>query len=112
MLREISARVAAGDRLEDVLTTVTLYWVTQSIGTSFRAYFDDRFDTAPMPLVEVPVGVAVQYREHGFPRSYAARTYRDIRAWQQLPSGGHFTAKQSPGLVAAAMREFFRPLRG
>ncbi|MEF3405619.1 epoxide hydrolase family protein [Agromyces sp. CCNWLW203] len=97
---------------DDVLTTVTLYWVTQSIGTSFRAYFDDRFDTAPMPLVEVPVGVAVQYREHGFPRSYAARTYRDIRAWQQLPSGGHFTAKQSPGLVAAAMREFFRPLRG
>lgn len=97
---------------DDVLTTATLYWATQSIGTSFRAYYDDRFDTAQMPLVEVPVGVAVQYREHGFPQSYAARTYRDIRAWQQLPSGGHFTVKQSPELVAAAMREFFRPLRG
>ncbi len=96
---------------DDVLTTATIYWATQSIGTSFRAYFDDRFDTAPMPLVEVPVGVAVQYREHGFPQSYAARTYRDIRAWQQLPSGGHFTVKQSPDLVATAMREFFRPLR-
>ncbi|KQZ07743.1 hypothetical protein ASD23_18285 [Agromyces sp. Root1464] len=97
---------------DDVLTTATLYWATQSIGTSFRAYYDDRFDTAQMPLVEVPVGVAVQYREHGFPQSYAARTYRDIRAWQQLPSGGHFTVKQSPELVAAAMREFFWPLRG
>ena len=96
---------------DDVLTTATLYWATQSIGTSFRAYFDDRFDTAPMPLVEVPVGVAVQYREQGFPQSYAARTYRDIRDWQQLPSGGHFTVKQSPELVASAMREFFRPLR-
>lgn len=96
---------------DDVLTTATLYWATQSIGTSFRAYYDDRFDTAPMPLVEVPVGVAVQHREHGFPQSYAARTYRDIRAWQQLPSGGHFTVKQSPALVATAMREFFRPLR-
>ncbi|WP_157002371.1 epoxide hydrolase family protein [Agromyces laixinhei] len=97
---------------DDVLTTLTLYWATQSIGTSFRAYFDDRFDTAPMPFVDVPVGVAVQHGERGFPRSYAARTYRDIRAWQQLPSGGHFTVKQSPHLVAAAMREFFRPLRG
>ncbi|MFB9310735.1 pimeloyl-ACP methyl ester carboxylesterase [Agromyces hippuratus] len=96
---------------DDVLTTVTLYWATQSIGTSFRAYFDDRFDTVPMPLVEVPVGVAVQYGERGFPQSWAARTYRDIRAWQQLPSGGHFTVKQSPELVAGAMREFFRPLR-
>ncbi|SIO23014.1 epoxide hydrolase family protein [Agromyces cerinus] len=96
---------------DDVLTTITLYWATRSIGTSFRAYFDDRFDTAPMPLVEVPVGVAVQYGERGFPQSWAARTYRDIRAWQQLPSGGHFTVKQSPELVATAMREFFRPLR-
>ncbi|MGW9631353.1 epoxide hydrolase family protein [Agromyces sp. NPDC055520] len=96
---------------DDVLTTITLYWATQSIGTSFRAYFDDRFDTAPMPTVEVPVGVAVQYGERGFPQSYAARTYRDIRDWRQLPSGGHFTVKQSPRAVATAMREFFRPLR-
>ena len=61
--------------------------------------------------MNVPVGVSVQHGERGFPRSYAARTYTDIRAWNQLPSGGHFTAKESPFLVARDMRGFFGALR-
>lgn len=91
---------------DEVLTTVSLYWFTESIGTSFRAYFDDRLET-PMPRIEVPVGVSIQYGERGFPRHYAERTYTDIRFWNDLPSGGHFTAKQSPELVAADMVAFF-----
>ena len=52
-----------------------------------------------------------QWGERVFPRSYAERTYRDLRFWNELPRGGHFTVKQTPDLVAADMREFFRPLR-
>jgi hypothetical protein len=48
--------------------------------------------------------VAVQRGERGFPRSFAARTSRDIRAFSELPEGGHFTAFQSPDLVAAKLR--------
>jgi pimeloyl-ACP methyl ester carboxylesterase len=94
---------------DELLTTISLYWFTETIGTSFRAYFDDRLET-PMPLIDVPVGVSIQYGERGFPRHYAERTYTDIRFWNDLPSGGHFTAKQSPELVAADMRTFFRAL--
>ena len=95
---------------DEILTLVCLYWFTGSIGTSFLPYFHDRLDP-PIPLVEVPVGVAVQWGERGFPREYAERTYTDIRFWTDLPEGGHFTAKQSPDLVADAMREFFAGLR-
>lgn len=95
--------------LDELITTISVYWFTGSIGTSFRAYFDDQFET-PMPVIRVPVGVSVQHGERGFPRSYAARTYSDIRVWKQLTTGGHFTAKQSPELVAADMMAFFRAL--
>lgn len=97
---------------DDVLTTTSLYWFTQTIGTSFLAYFHGRSHDKPIPMVDVPVGVAVQWGERGFPREYAERTYTDIRLWTDLPSGGHFTAKQSPDLVARAMRDFFAGLRG
>lgn len=96
---------------DQVLTTATLYWVTGTIGSSFRPYVDSRLEEG-VPLIEVPVGVSVQWGERGFPRSYAERTYKDIRFWNDLPHGGHFTAKQTPDLVATDMREFFRELRG
>jgi pimeloyl-ACP methyl ester carboxylesterase len=95
---------------DDVLTTTCLYWFTETIGTSFLPYYDDKHER-PVPLVTVPVGVAVQWGERDFPREYAARTYTDMRMWSDLPRGGHFTAKQTPDLVACAMREFFAPLR-
>ena len=95
---------------DELLTTIALYWFTGSIGTSFRAYYDDAQET-PMPRIHVPVGVSIQYGERGFPRSYAERTYTDIRFWNDLPTGGHFTAKQTPDLLAADMRAFFEIVR-
>jgi pimeloyl-ACP methyl ester carboxylesterase len=94
---------------DELLTTISLYWFTGTISTSFRAYYDDT-DEPPMPRIGVPVGVSIQWGERGFPRHYAERTYDDIRFWNDLPSGGHFTAKQSPDLVAADMRMFFAAL--
>lgn len=97
--------------VDDVLTTVSLYWFTRTIGTSFLPYYHGRNHERPIPLVNVPAGVAVQWGERGFPRGYAERTYTDLREWSDLPRGGHFAAKQTPDLVAHAMWEFFAPLR-
>ncbi|HYI32484.1 MAG TPA: epoxide hydrolase, partial [Glaciibacter sp.] len=41
---------------DQLLTTVMLYWVTGSIGSSFRAYHDGRFESE-LPLVTVPAGI-------------------------------------------------------
>lgn len=95
---------------DDLLTTVTLYWLTGTIGTSFRAYFEDPHETE-MPQIEVPVHVKVHHGERGFPRSYAARTYLDIRSWEELPDGGHFAAWQNPDEVAAGIIALERDVR-
>lgn len=90
---------------DDILTTVSLYWFTRTIGTSFLPYFHGHLEPS-LPRIDVPVGVSVQWGERGFPREYAERTYRHIRMWKELPRGGHFTAKQTPDLVADDLRAF------
>ena len=89
---------------ERILTEATLYWATQSIGTSFRTYFDG--GDAEIPPVEVPAAVFVQRHEHDNPESVARRFYRDLRVFERLAEGGHFTVAEVPEAMAERVREF------
>jgi pimeloyl-ACP methyl ester carboxylesterase len=95
---------------DTLLTIVTLYWVTGTIGTSFRSYFDDA-QVPPLPVVTVPAGITLTPEDKSYPREFAARTYSDIRQWHGADSGGHFFALEEPAVLAARLRSFFRPLR-
>lgn len=86
-----------------ILTEATLYWATQSIGTSFRTYFDGA--DAVIPPVEVPAAVFVQRHEHDNPESVARRFYRDLRVFERLAEGGHFTVAEVPEAMAERVRE-------
>jgi pimeloyl-ACP methyl ester carboxylesterase len=92
---------------DDLLTTISLYWFSRSIGTSFRAYYEGRYEPE-LPEISVPVSVAVQHGEHGMPQSYPARTYRDIRSWRNLEDGGHFPAWQNTAEVAEGILSLAR----
>lgn len=59
-----------------------------------------------LPVITAPVAVTVQTGERGLPRSYGARTYRDIRSWRDLDRGAHFTAWQVPRTVAQDITAF------
>jgi pimeloyl-ACP methyl ester carboxylesterase len=99
---------------DELLTQISLYWFTQTIGSSIRYYREGR--TNPLSFhglkpMAVPTAVAVFPRELPMPpREYAARFY-DIRRWTEFDRGGHFAAHEAPDLLAADMRAFFRPLR-
>ena len=98
---------------DELLTTITLYWVTGTIGSSFLFYHDSQHDPGPRPRrVEVPVGVALFPKENPVtgPREWAEAAY-NITRWTQMPRGGHFPAAEEPELLASELREFFRPLR-
>ena len=98
-----------------LLTTVTLYWVTQTITSSMRDYFDNdnrrfRVTIGPREFVHVPTGVAVfagNFVNEGLPpREWVERLYT-VRRWTPMPSGGHFAAAEEPELLARDIAGFF-----
>ena len=99
---------------DELLTTVTIYWVTQSINSSTRLYYETLrkpWDFAQGERINVPVGVAVFPAEISRPpREWAERSY-NVQQWTVMPSGGHFAALEEPELLVEDMRNFFRPLR-
>lgn len=91
-----------------ILTEATIYWVTQSIATSFRPYYEAPDVATPIPPVEVPAAVFIQTHEHDYPESLAREFYRDLRVFDRLPEGGHFTAAEVPEELADRVRSFAR----
>jgi pimeloyl-ACP methyl ester carboxylesterase len=103
---ELVERRISRDR---ILTEASIYWWTQSIGTSFRPYFDGG-KAERIPPVEVPAAVAIQRHEHDYPESVARSFYRDLRSFDRIPEGGHFAVAEVPGAMAERMRAFAREL--
>jgi pimeloyl-ACP methyl ester carboxylesterase len=96
-----------------LLTTITLYWVTNSITSSMRDYFDNRWHgnlIGPDDRVLTPTAMAVFanefVREGQPPRELFERLY-DIRRWTVFPRGGHFAAAEEPDLLASDIRAHF-----
>ena len=99
-----------------LLTLVTLYWVTETITTSMRDYFDNRWHgitLGPDDFVRVPTGIANFIEQLVFegdpPREWAERLY-DVRHWTRMPSGGHFAPAEEPELLACDIATFFATL--
>jgi microsomal epoxide hydrolase len=106
---------------DELLTNAMLYWATNTIGSSFRLYFDVAHAGAPRWILEaikqwvggtkVPAGFAIF--PHDIlrpPRKWAERFFR-VTHWTEMPRGGHFAALEQPDLLAEDIRAFFRPLR-
>ncbi|AKJ96571.1 multidrug MFS transporter [Pseudomonas chlororaphis] len=97
-----------------LLTNVTLYWLTNCIGSSFRQYVEG--SKRPLAFgheerVRPAVGVAVFPKELPMPpRSWVERCC-DVKRWSVMPKGGHFAALEQPQLLAEDIRAFFRDLR-
>lgn len=100
--------------LDELLTNISLYWFTGSIGSSFRMYLESRarpLHFAPGERIQTPVGVAVFPAELPMPpRSWVERVY-NVRQWSEFAEGGHFAALEQPRALAEDIRAFFRPLR-
>lgn len=100
---------------DEMLTDITLYWVTGAIGSSFWPYYARMHGPWPIPegsTVAVPTGY-VEFPKEILrpPRSVAQRMYSNIQRWTVMRKGGHFAALEQPEALAREIREFFRPLR-
>jgi pimeloyl-ACP methyl ester carboxylesterase len=106
---------------DELLANITIYWLTDTIGSSFLPYYDFIHAGATRWMVEkakeligasdVPAAFAIFPRDlHSPPREWAERFY-DVQRWTEMPRGGHFAAMEEPALLAEDLRAFFRPLR-
>jgi pimeloyl-ACP methyl ester carboxylesterase len=102
---------------DDLITTVMLYWLTETYVSSARHYYDSRPQNGGvvhdrLPVVETPTGV-LQFKGDVIlqPRKWAERYY-NLKRWNVADRGGHFAPAETPEALVADLREFFRPLRG
>ena len=86
---------------DEVLTWLTLYWVTNTIGSSFLPYVE--YDPGENSQVTVPTGVTIFPKDLvPAPRQFAERFFHIVR-WTELPTGGHFTAWEEPEAFAGEL---------
>ena len=99
---------------DELLTNITLYWATQTIGSSTRLYYESQHNPwtfRPGERIEPPCAVALFPVDLSHPpREWAERSY-NVQRWTEMPRGGHFAALEEPDLLVEDIREFFRALR-
>jgi len=106
-----------GDNIEsrfskdDLLTNVTIYWVTETAASSTRIYYENRVAPPVQGRVSVPTACALFPKEITTPpRKWVEARYNLVR-WTPMPRGGHFAALEQPELLINDVREFFRTVR-
>lgn len=99
---------------DELLTNLSLYWYTQSIGSAIQMYWENRLQPmrfAAGQRVTPPVGFAHFPKEINHPpREWLERVF-DVAQWTDMPRGGHFAAMEEPEVLTADIRRFFRRFR-
>ena len=100
--------------LDELLANITVYWVTGTITSSTRLYYEVTKGGRVGFIgnkVQVPTGVARFPKEiMRFPRKWVENHY-NVTHWTDMPRGGHFAAMEQPALFVEDVRKFFATVR-
>ena len=104
--------LGAVDR-DQMLTNITVYWLTRTAGSSARLYYEAVRSGAlgPPAVSTAPTGVAVFPAEIAPAVRPIAEQSNHIVHWSEFDRGGHFAAMEEPDLLIGDVREFFRLFR-
>ena len=99
---------------DKLLTNIMIYWITQTITSSTRLYFESAHAQNNLfehGRINTPTGCAMFPGElYQPPRVWAEALY-NIEHWTTQPRGGHFAALEQPDLLAEDLRHFFKRFR-
>jgi pimeloyl-ACP methyl ester carboxylesterase len=99
---------------DQLLTNITVYWVTATATSSTRLYHELRQvgrGAIPQEYIGVPTGIARFPGEvTRTPRAWVEHRY-NVTHWTEYDRGGHFAAMQVPDVFVDDVRTFFRTLR-
>ncbi|HET9362448.1 MAG TPA: epoxide hydrolase [Vicinamibacterales bacterium] len=96
---------------DDLLTNITIYWVTQTATSSARIYYENQRAKPAQGRVQVPTACAVFPKEISIPPRRWVEAQYNVTRWTEMPRGGHFAALEEPELLVEDIRAFFRMLR-
>ena len=106
---------------DELLTNVMIYWVTNSMPSSTRIYYESQHNL-PRPKSMTPFQSTGKAAPMGFalfpkeinvpPRAWVERSMGgELAHWTEMPRGGHFAALEQPNLLVEDIRTFFRMVR-
>ncbi len=106
---------------DELLTNVMIYWVTQTMPSATRIYYESQHQLPRPPSMSdfqntgkpAPIGFALFPKEINVPpRAWVERAMGGkLFHWTEMPRGGHFAALEQPQLLADDVRTFFRKVR-
>lgn len=98
---------------DDLCTLASLYWLTNSIGTSMRLYWEHWAIGASVPLlhqdqrvISVPTGYAIFPRDNFQMPRRVVEERTNLKQYTLMPRGGHFGVAEQPELVVEDLRSF------
>jgi epoxide hydrolase len=95
-----------------ILTDATAYWLTGTIGSSIRRYYEDaQTSERPDGPTTTPTGVAIFPYDFQSIRTFADRDHANITSWNRYDRGSHFATRDASDLLVSDIRSFYRPLR-
>jgi len=106
--------IGARFSMDELLTNISIYWFTETIGSSMNMYYESAHAPASQRLnskIEVPARLFLTREAVDLaPREYAERAYANL-SYGLAERGGHFLASEEPELLARELRGFFHAFR-
>lgn len=98
---------------DELLSNVTLYWLTETIHSSVRLYNENskvKLRVGSADKIRVPAAIARFRYEEPFPPGRFIERGFTVKRWNEFPAGGHFPAMEQPQLLANDIIEFFKSI--
>jgi epoxide hydrolase len=92
---------------EQILTQISLYWLTNTSATAVRYYYEEAQAGSDSRVGDARTGVAVFADDFQTIKVFAERDNTGIVYWSRHDRGGHFAALENPHAIVTDLRRFF-----
>jgi pimeloyl-ACP methyl ester carboxylesterase len=96
---------------DEILTNVSIYWLTNTAASAARIYYEDKRAEHPTEPTTAPIGLASFAYDFRPIRRFAERDHANIVSWSEFDRGSHWAAHDAPDLLVGDIRQFFRRFR-
>ncbi|MEU7742794.1 epoxide hydrolase family protein [Nonomuraea sp. NPDC049158] len=100
-------QLLAGLTRDQILTSATIYWLTNTAASAARLFYEDHHTEHPKEPTSVPLGFASFAYDFRPLRRFAERDHHAIVSWTEYDRGSHWAPQDAPDLLAGDIRQFF-----